>query len=220
MQKKYLILFFFCLFQIFHGYAQKQEKNGYLINKRTLDTSNYLVPSKYYQKGLLIYKNYFENEVSYKDSKFNNIVKIISTDFEDQIDFTNVNFNNNVILRDLTLHGDVCFDNAKFSHYASFSDLVFEDLSEMTFNRTKLPDTLIFDYNSKIPIIDFTTANFRKETDKHSISLMNTDISKLKLDYIHFKLIWINYANFPMTIEEKETVYEALLNNFKVHGQS
>ena len=59
-------------FQIFHGFAQKQEKNDYLINKRTLDTLNYLVPRKYNQKRLLIYKNYFENEVSYKNSKCNN----------------------------------------------------------------------------------------------------------------------------------------------------
>ena len=47
MQKKYFILFFICCFQIFHGFAQKQEKNDYLINKRTLDTLNYLVPRKY-----------------------------------------------------------------------------------------------------------------------------------------------------------------------------
>ena len=89
----------------------------------------------------------------------------------------------------------------------------------MSFNRTVLPDTLIFDYNPRIPQIDFSEGDF-PDGKVCYISLFKSDIPKLHLDYIHFKLIWMNYARAPLTTEDKETVYEALLKNFKDNGQT
>lgn len=73
------------------------------------------------------------------------------------------------------------------------------DSTEFEFYNTRFPDTLDFSNNSKIyNKIDFTTADFtdssRYDYKVHdvkpvSIYLYKTDISKLHLDYIHFKLL-------------------------------
>ncbi|MEO5991088.1 MAG: pentapeptide repeat-containing protein [Ferruginibacter sp.] len=222
MNIKCWIIIFICCYNSITCLGQKNkiEPDSNWNYTYLLDTSDESYANNTFLKGLLIDSSHFYRDLVFTNSTFNNILKFHTSEFDGQVDCSDATFNNKVIFRDLTFNGDVSFDNAVFSNYASFSDLIFGDNVEMTFNRAKLPDTIIFDYNSQIPKIDFSIANFNGESTKHSISLFKSDISKLSLDYIHFKLIWINYANAQLIAEDKETVYEALLANFKFNGQS
>jgi Pentapeptide repeats (9 copies) len=174
---------------------------------------------KTFKYSLEISESKINNDIFFKQCVFDHRIKFINIDFGEQLDFSDANFKDAAIFRGLAFSADVSFDNATFSTYASFSDLIFEKDASMTFNRTRLPDTLVFDYDSKIPEINFTLADFSKEVSPHLISVFKTDISKLWLDYIHFKLYWYNYAHAPLTTEDRETVYELLLKNFKDRGQ-
>jgi hypothetical protein len=58
----------------------------------------------------------------------------------------------------------------------------------------------------------------------HLIYLNKTDLSKLHLDYIHFKLLFFDPKDRThqdsSSDEDKEIVYEGLLHNFQAAGQS
>jgi hypothetical protein len=86
-------------------------------------------------------------------------------------------------------------------------------------------------------IINLTTANFGDSTrydaksgeykNPHQIFLYRTDISKFRLDYFHFRLLLPDSTLSPtyqtrrekISKDEKDAIYESLLNNFKLSGQ-
>ncbi|HXB06168.1 MAG TPA: hypothetical protein VNW04_03610, partial [Puia sp.] len=61
----------------------------------------------------------------------------------------------------------------------------------------------------------------------HEIFLYRTDISKFHLDYFHFRLLLPDFTLSPtyqsrrekISIDDKDAMYESLLNNFKLNGQ-
>src|SRR5450755_2237399 len=93
---------------------------------------------------------HYYKEALYKDCRFYDSMQLKSSEFDDLTDFTEACFYGKSRFRDLDFSSSVVFDDARFSSYVSFSDLAFHGDTEMTFNRTILPDTLIFDYNSQI----------------------------------------------------------------------
>lgn len=178
--------------------------------------------------GLQFKGVYFSSKVSLDHSEFSGFTELNNVEFKQDVNFENDYFKGKITLNSIEFHGEANFSDVKFPGYVSFSDLVFDRGATMNLNRAKLPDILIFDYSSRLPLVDFTEADFSDSTEDrkwdsiiiHKISLYKSDISKMRLDYIHFKLIWKNHAGTQMNVEDKETVYEALLKNFKDNGQS
>jgi hypothetical protein len=153
-------------------------------------------------------------------------------------DFSHDTFQRAVYFDDVTFAKDAHFEYARFPHYAKFTNLVTPASVSIRFDDATLPDTIDFSQNPALLCkIDLTTANFdepdRYDTSSgdyshpHNIFLFNTDISKFKLDYFHFRLLLPDSTITPslgakhqrITKDQKEAMYEALLANFKNNGQ-
>lgn len=130
--------------------------------------------------------------------------------------------------------GDADFSGSIFKKWLSFRGLRISDTTSPNFGfyNTTLPDTLDFSYNPKIPnAIDLSVANFRnnlhsdssgsKEYRKHEVYLYKSDISKIYFDYLHFKLLLSDprQKNAELSNDDKESIYETVLKNFKDRGQ-
>ena len=158
--------------------------------------------------------------------------------FKKYVDFSYAVFQRPVFFDDVTFGKQVYFNNVHFRHYAKFTDLQETENVEMQFGNAVLPDTLDFSQNPRLACkIDLTTANFDRPGSvdsstgeykrPHYIFLFNTDISKFQLDYFHFRLLVPDSTITPVygtkpsriTLDQKDAMYEALLNNFKQNGQ-
>jgi hypothetical protein len=189
--------------------------------------------------GVLNLRNVYRGtKTCYKDASFGDtaIFKLgifmdtaVFTDasFADYVDFSDAVFSKAAYFDDVTFGKQVYFDHVRFPHYAKFTNLQHTDSVTTQFNNAILPDTLDFSQNSALGCtIDLTTANF-DEPHPCNIFLFNTDISKFKLDYFHFRLLLPDSTITPsyntnrqkITKDQKEAMYEALLNNFKQKGQ-
>jgi hypothetical protein len=169
-----------------------------------------------FSKNTTIWYSIFSQNVTFKGAAFSN-VRFNGTTFSKSADFTQAHFKHNAVL--------------------SLSNLNLQDNnSNLTFVDTILPDTILFSENNNIKQdIYFTAANFtdscrynyaKKKPNPILIFLYNSNISRLHLDYVHFKLLLpdfaIKFGGMEKTIisyDEKAAIYEALLNNFKTNGQ-
>ena len=135
--------------------------------------------------------------------------------------------------------GDVDFGYTNFRHFADFSNIHLGPNAHLNFQFAYLPDTISFlntrDIQQDIVLTDANLA-FRdqKKNGVHAmapiqICLYNADVSKIRIDYTHFRL-WLPDSVIDLdasrvaqwtkkTTDDKEAVYESLLNNFKSHGQ-
>jgi len=177
------------------------------------------------------------------NSKFFKLVNFALSNFHDDVRFerdtcaTIVKFDNSVFNGTASFifsqfDQDVYFNNCHFSNYLDLSNLTIRKHSTIHFDSATLPDTIDFSNNRLIDtIIDFTRcsldatsvpANPYKQFKKYYINLAGTQISKIRIDYVHFRLYF-----FPVTpgIQEeavnevKEATYQQLLKNFQDHGQ-
>ncbi len=188
----------------------------------------------------------FDSGAKFERTRFHKMARFKGAIFLQDASFGNAKFFADAKFDNSTFLGAVEFRNTNFSGLANFSyarfrkkclmtSLETNDNTELRFRNTVFPDTVVFAYNYRnFKEIDFTTADFtdtsrfdyNTDTVKPTyIFLYKTDISKLRLDYVHFKLLLpdstINNLNRKkfISIDEKESMYEALLNNFKAHGQ-
>jgi hypothetical protein len=153
--------------------------------------------------------------------------------------FTHDIFGKAVYFDDVSFANSTNFEYARFPRYAKFTDLQATDSVSIYFSQATLPDTIDFSQNPALKCnIDFSSANFDDSSRldstsgvyyrPHYIFLFNTDISKFKLDYFHFRLLVPDYTLTPssndgrhqrISNDQKEVMYEALLNNFNKNGQ-
>ena len=93
-----------------------------------------------------------------------------------------------------------------------------------------MPDTLDFSNNRGLQsVVDFTKADFYKNNGYDSLSnrfkahfifLRNTPIAKIKIDYIHFKLLFTSRdKRLNATDDEREAIYRQLLKQFDENNQ-
>ncbi|MCX6350424.1 MAG: pentapeptide repeat-containing protein, partial [Bacteroidetes bacterium] len=190
----------------------------------------------------------FTKEAAFGIAKFTKDADFFATTFTKIADFTNATFTKDVVFSEATFTKsawfrmstftkDAIFWGATFTKYADFSaarftkDAVFRgmhltDSASFNFEFSRLPNSLDFSENPKISNeIDFRVC-FYKDTSyynwitgkykPHHINLYKSDVSKFRLEYKYF-LLW-----FPdeASNDERSSIYEALLLNFKVHGQT
>ena len=185
----------------------------------------------------------FDKMTSFSSANFNEGTEVIGANFKDYCDFTStiftkgVDFTGTKFTQQTDFSGSnflstVDFSEVEFNKKISFNNLQFSPGSEIIFTGTFLPDTIDFSFNTqKINGgIDLTVAKFRDSgqvTEKpRYIVLYKTDISQFHLDYIHFRLLVPDSVKSPddtvkrkVSDDEKESMYEGLLNNFNLHGQ-
>ena len=185
------------------------------------------------------YKNTtFDDSALFKGGVFDDTAVFTDASFAGYLDFSDVTFQKPVYFDNVSFAKQTWFSNTRFSHYAKFTNLQNTDSVVIQFADAILPDTLDFSQNSGLRCkIDLTTANFDRPGSfdsisgdykhPHGIFLFNTDISKFQLDYFHFRLLLPDSTITPtdttarqkITKDQKETIYEALLANFKKNGQ-
>jgi Pentapeptide repeats (9 copies) len=180
----------------------------------------------------------FGDTTIFKQGIFTDTAVFTDASFTNYVDFSHAVFSNAVYFDDVSFGKNVYFENVRFPHYAKFTNLQHTDSVAFQFTNAILPDTIDFSQNSALKCkIDLTTADFdtpvRSDTTSgdsshpHYIFLFNTDISKFKLDYFHFRLLLPDSTITPsyganrqkISKDQKEVMYEALLANFKNNGQ-
>lgn len=180
----------------------------------------------------------FGRTVNFRYSMFRDTAVFTDAAFLQSVDFSYDTFRQAVYFDNVSFAANTHFDFVRFPHYAKFTNLQSTNNVVMQFDDAVLPDTLDFSQNpALICKIDLTSANFldpdRYDTltgnykRPHYLFLFNTDISKFKLDYFHFRLLVPDSTITPslqsvhqrVTKDQKEAMYEGLLNNFKQNGQ-
>jgi uncharacterized protein YjbI with pentapeptide repeats len=194
----------------------------YLEGAQFLDSADF--SSAEFQDNLFI-ATQFSEYADFRSAYFLDDANFTGTQFVKDADFTNTKF---VKAAD--------FQGVQFSTRSIFRNLKLSDSSFLIFSNAILADTLDFSFNNRIRNeIDLTDANFTDSTrynsksDKyikpHFVYLYKTDISKFHLDYIHFRLLLpdstLDEPRYKKKIsdDEKDAMYEALLNTFREHGQ-
>jgi uncharacterized protein YjbI with pentapeptide repeats len=180
----------------------------------------------------------FQGKVDCRQMFFPNDINFDQTTFGDVADFTRDTFSSVANFSDAKFRGDCHFILATFNNYvdfsrasfrgtAFFSDLSLTDTTMLDFYEAILPDTLDFSANPKIPMeINLSAANFiggehrRQKSKKHYIFLYGSDISRFRLDYRNFALIFTDPKNGKeIDNDDKISIYESLLRNFQDRGQ-
>ena len=152
------------------------------------------------------------------------------TIFYNNVSFERVKFLDSVKFDNVVFNSTVNFLQSDFSNYGSFSGIVVGKNTKFNFTNSTLPDTInLSGISNVVNEIDFTTANFTNPShfdstgDKpykpHEIFLLNSDLSKIHLDYEHFKLSFRKNDGHELNEDQKESIYEALLKNFSDRGQ-
>jgi hypothetical protein len=172
-------------------------------------------------KELDCYNVHFPNDVSFDQSIINGVA-----------DFSNDTFNSDAVFTDVKFLDQARFTNAIFQNTADFSYTIFRksaifsnigltDTTELDFYKSTFPDTLDFSDISPIPREINLSKGVEYDTCLHHIYIEGSDISKFRLDYHFFKLLFVDPKppHLPMTPDQIDGVYENLLKNFQERGQ-
>lgn len=188
---------------------------GYFIN---LNLESSLFDSTYFNKAVFFSKCTFAN------SNLTSIFFVDNCIFNDcefgNVSFAHSTFNKTFDLSNISLKGILNLDSVCFKKNLILSSLITTSQTNITFFNTVFSDTLDLSYNPSLTnIIDLTKANFSNH--KCALILNGTDISKIRLDYQYFKLAFKsrNDQN-EISKNDKEILFEALLKNFREHGQN
>jgi len=169
----------------------------------------------------------FINGADFDNAKFSKKAYFQDSNFSEYTDFDDVKFSNGADFTAARFSKNTDFSRAVFApkNILKLTNVFSKDSTDFIFFQTIFPDTILFEDNDNIKHeVNFTNANFTDSTryDRKSklnrpilISLSGSNIAKLHLDYLHFKLF------LPRSIiDENASVYEAMLNNFKTNGQT
>jgi len=171
-------------------------------------------------------------DARFNASIFSGDVRFIQNSFSKTINFTSSSFLKSLLFESDTFSHAIIFNSTKFLCRVLFNNIILKDSSKFIFENSTLPDTLsFFNIQSVKNDIDLTTANFSDTLNhktssirKCNIYLFKSDISKLHIDYTHFKLLFTDpnqiSKHYNLSSDEKESIYESLLKNFKDRGQS
>ena len=181
-------------------------------NTKILDSFN--VSNSIFSSPALFYYNIFDGPANFSNDSFASL------------NLTSCIFYHGFTFTDNYINSDLLLTSAVFKKNIVFNNVVFGNNAKVDFRNALLPDTLDFSSNARVNNqVDLLVADFsdtaRYDTAQkiykkpHYINLYKSDISKFHLDYFHFRL----YFPPDLTLDERNSVYEALLNNFKIRGQ-
>lgn len=181
--------------------------------------------------------------ISFENDVFNDMYSIYRT-----IIPSNIRFNGSVFKGEARFEGVSCDSSFDFSNCTFQGDVNFIDVmvNKVNLSNLKLADKSVISFhNSQAIVLDFSfnpkisneirlvdafgplNPDSSKSPNPCLINLYRSDISKFYLDYHNFKLYFPPYHDetsngdsTEISYDEKIVIYEALLNNFKLHGQA
>lgn len=185
----------------------------------------------------------FDTVCEVENSKFGSQTNFAASDFKGDLSFNrdtctdiakfdNSNFYGTASFIFSKFDKDVFFNNSHFSNYLDLSNLTLGNDCTIHFDEANMPDTIDFSNNRNIEkTVDFTKFSLdeqsplnppHKKFKRYFINLEGSQISKIKIDYVHFRLFF-----YPPTEkipiedrnEDREATYQQLLKNFQDHGQ-
>lgn len=163
------------------------------------------------------------NHCSFNNTSFDHVAFLNQSSFN-SCTFNNVTFRNvqfkNIDLSNSSFSETIVFDSCRFSETLKLSVLP-DQKTLFSFDKARLPDTLDLSSNTTIQTpIDLTNADFKDNNRKCLIFLYNTDVDKINIDYIHFKLLLTNpQTGEKLSSDQAKRIYEKLLKSFKDKGQ-
>jgi hypothetical protein len=203
-------------------------KNSFFISRTTFHSNLYLSFDTFlnhcdFLHNITIGNVYcdsssFNNKIKYYDDTLAGDVNFLGTSFFDEAYFTHCNFGAYSYFNNSHFIKSCDFSSSKFKNELSFTGVILSQLTELKFTNSLLPDTLDFSDIEKIyNDINFLDAALVKDK-LIFIKVYQSDISKFRLDYTHFKLLLVD-GNKELSPDQATTIYEALLKNFKDRGQ-
>jgi hypothetical protein len=160
----------------------------------------------------------FDNSVDFRQSNFNRQTTFIEVQFKSNVDFSGSKFNEALIFHSTEFDTIANFSFVTFNNIANFSFSFFKDGA--LFYNTLLPDTLNFKwirFYKRYDNIDLTLAHI-KPNAKCYINLIGSDINKININYINFKLYFDETDS--VFIKEKSELYTSLLDKFKKNKEN
>lgn len=131
------------------------------------------------------------NHIYFYNDTFKKDINIIYGSTKD-ISFIGCDIAKRLLVRNTDIHHKLDLRETSIGDVLDLRGLRTNDTSKILFENARLPDTILLSNIQDISFdIDLTTANFT-EHKRHLISLYKTDISKIKIDYTHFKLLLVN----------------------------
>lgn len=146
----------------------------------------------------------FRKHCSFDTTVFKGFANFKATDFKDNTLFINTCFNNPVTFQQSKFHQFTNFTRSEFKANVDMSFMNIKDTATFSFYQTKLPDLIDFSNNYTIPKkIDLTTSYFdsfelyKTQRRWHYINLYASDLSKIKIDYEHFRMCFYKSFYWP-----------------------
>jgi uncharacterized protein YjbI with pentapeptide repeats len=148
-----------------------------------------------FTKGANFYESTFRKTVDLTQSTFLD-ASFSNADFQDTAEFALTMFKKRVSFTNAKFNKQAFFIFTKFADEANFSGIITSDSTSFNFDGASFPDLLDFSFIRNIHnTIDLTYASFdstKRYSEAirkwHYINLYNSDISKIKIDYQHFRL--------------------------------
>lgn len=157
-------------------------------------------------------ENIFVKDLVISQSSFNRYLTINNCKIGGEAVFNNCTFEENFEANATAFEGNVKFIKCKFEGDNDFDFAVFKgDISLINIRNLKNEINLT---KSFISYYDAGYPEFQDSVPFRYIELTNSDVSKIIFDYNKFRLKFRPNA----TYEEKATIYQTLLNNYKRLG--
>jgi|GEM_PF-1563020 len=173
------------------------------------------------------YEAQFDARANFRLSQFRSIADFSASQFDARVNFSTVHFHSQANFSSAQFKSQANFESAQFDAHVDFSNAQFHAqayFSQASFNGktnfrgATLPETLYFNNIKEIhkdEIIDFTFCELDSFQTSCAIDLVDTEISKIKLNYSSFQLI---FPDSNYTFRKKSNTYEQLLKTQKDYG--
>lgn len=200
-----------------------------------------------FDKGTIIDSTELAGGVKFDSCYWGGGFRISNSQITTRASFKKSIFEKQVHIENSSVDCNFDFSDCQFSRSLTFKNIEAGDKFDVIFNNSVLPDTIFLNTNTGIANeIDLTVANYndssrweRYERDwnisdkdhfrnfrankyykKIVLNFYRSDISKFHLEYPYFKLLLIDPENGEkLSKDETTAIFEALLKNFKDHGQ-
>lgn len=174
--------------------------------------------------GVAAYQNAtFNNIADFNNAKFHDDANFDTCAFKGALNASSAHFFKEALFKRVNFLGPVNFNNAIFDSSLTFSGSRFSKkvsfystmIKDCFFRNTYMPDTIDFSQIRRIgQVIDFSFVKTDTLKDGECvIFLEGTDISKIKLNYLQFRLAF--KTNDPAV---RKGLYEQLINVQKQYG--
>lgn len=159
-----------------------------------------------FSKGADFQRNNFSGAVDFSDAKFNG-------DF----DFTNVTFSSYANFSGATINGRINFNETEFTGPLILKNIITSDATVFNFNSAVLPQIIDLSNNLTLKTtIDLTghlvtgvsQKSYMSSPNYSYLNLYNTNVSKVKIDYQHFRLCFYGSSEKPFTVETRVAYFD------------